>query len=235
VLVSWCFSVPARFSDAVRYLGAMFGVGGFSGRSILLAGELYHPGRMTEVALCAILAFGPIQAMDWVNRLTWLRSVALIVLFGVGLAAMFTQAFNPFLYSSSRSDENVTSGRGHRYLLTIGFLVIIAAVAPFQAADEIRQGDTPQASTCLPVFLQSPTSGRMRRTSRDNRWSRRPFAPQCSIFASWCSETRASRRWSADKGGGSTGPTSGFSLSDPPMILSTRRAGKRRARHRRFS
>jgi hypothetical protein len=63
-----------------------------------LAGDLYNPGRLAEIGLCAALAFGPIQAIDWVKRLTWTRGAFLIVLLCVGLATMFTQAFNPFLY-----------------------------------------------------------------------------------------------------------------------------------------
>ncbi|HRY66464.1 MAG TPA: MBOAT family O-acyltransferase [Phycisphaerae bacterium] len=98
VLISWVLFRSDTLADALRYLGAMFGTGGFAGRSILLAGELYNPGRLLEIALCAALAFGPIQAMDWVNKLTWLRAAGLIALFAVGLATMFSQAFNPFLY-----------------------------------------------------------------------------------------------------------------------------------------
>jgi alginate O-acetyltransferase complex protein AlgI len=98
VLFSWVLFRSDRLSDAMAYLGAMFGTAKGCGQSILLAGELYTPGRLAQIGLCAILAFGPIQAIDWVNRLTWVRVVFLIVLFGAGLATMFTQAFNPFLY-----------------------------------------------------------------------------------------------------------------------------------------
>jgi alginate O-acetyltransferase complex protein AlgI len=98
VLISWVLFRSDTLSHAMAYLGAMFGAHGLSGRSILLAGELYNPGRLAEVGLCTILAFGSIQAIDWVKRLTWGRAAALVVLFGFGLATMFTQAFNPFLY-----------------------------------------------------------------------------------------------------------------------------------------
>ncbi len=98
VLISWVLFRSDTLSEAGRYLGAMFGAGGFSGQSILLAGELYSPGRLAEIALCAVLAFGPVQAMDWVNRLTWVRAAGLVVLFCAGLGTMFTQGLNPFLY-----------------------------------------------------------------------------------------------------------------------------------------
>jgi len=98
VLISWVLFRSETLSDAAAYLGAMFGAAGGSGRSILLAGELYSPGRLAEVGLCAALAFGPVQAFDWAKGLTGARSAMLIVLFGLALATMFTQAFNPFLY-----------------------------------------------------------------------------------------------------------------------------------------
>ncbi len=98
VLVSWVLFRSDTLSDAGAYLAAMFGAAGLPGRSILLAGELYNPGRLVEIGLCAALAFGSIQAIDWVDRLTWLRVLVVIVLFGMGAATMFTQAFNPFLY-----------------------------------------------------------------------------------------------------------------------------------------
>ncbi len=98
VLLSWVLFRSDTISGAAAYLATMFGAGDASGQSILLAGELYGPGRLLEMGLCAVLAFGPVQAMDWVNKLTWVRSLALVALFCIALATMFTQAFNPFLY-----------------------------------------------------------------------------------------------------------------------------------------
>ena len=101
VLISWVFFRSETLTDALRYLAAMFGANGFtttSGGSMLLAAELYPPGRLAEMALCAVLAFGPSQAFDWVKALTWVKVVLLLALFYLGVATMFSQAFNPFLY-----------------------------------------------------------------------------------------------------------------------------------------
>lgn len=49
--------------------------------------------------------------------------------------------------------------RGQCYLLTIGFLAVIACVAPFQAASEIRQGQTPQA---LDLVMRAPSVANLR-------------------------------------------------------------------------
>ncbi len=55
-------------------------------------------------------------------------------------------------------------GRGQYYLLTIGFLAVISVVVPFQAINEIRQGEIPQA---LDLFRQAPTVANLRSFEKD--------------------------------------------------------------------
>ena len=50
-------------------------------------------------------------------------------------------------------------GRGPDYLLALGFLAVIAGVAPFQAATELREGDSIQA---LDLFRQAPSPSALR-------------------------------------------------------------------------
>lgn len=98
VLFSWVLFRSETFAQAGQYLAAMFGARAAAGGSLLLAGELYGRGQSIQMGLCALLAFTPVQAFDWSERLTWTRSVGLAVLFGVTLMTMFTQSFSPFLY-----------------------------------------------------------------------------------------------------------------------------------------
>ena len=98
VLFSWVLFRSGSLAEALRYFAAMLGAGGASGGSLLLGADLYTRGHLIEVALCAILVFGPVQAFDWVTRLTWLKAVLLVGLFVVAVATMVTEAFNPFLY-----------------------------------------------------------------------------------------------------------------------------------------
>ncbi len=98
VLISWVFFRSETLTDAFAYLGAMFGLNGVRGGSVLLGAELYAPGRLVEMALCAVLAFVSLQAFDWVKRLSWPKAIVLTVLFCLAIATMFAQAFNPFLY-----------------------------------------------------------------------------------------------------------------------------------------
>ncbi len=101
VLIAWVFFRSVTLSDAMGYLAAMFGANGIwvgEGGSMLLAAELYTRASMIMMTVCAVLAFGPVQAFDWVKRLSWGKSIVLLGVFVLSLVTMFTQAFNPFLY-----------------------------------------------------------------------------------------------------------------------------------------
>ena len=54
--------------------------------------------RLATLALCAVLAFQPMQAFDFAERISWGKAVLLLGLFCFALMTMFVQAFNPFLY-----------------------------------------------------------------------------------------------------------------------------------------
>jgi alginate O-acetyltransferase complex protein AlgI len=65
----------------------------------LLTATIYTPYHVGVLALCAGLVFQPLQAHDWAQRpVTWGRTVLLTPLLVLSLLAMFSQAFNPFLY-----------------------------------------------------------------------------------------------------------------------------------------
>lgn len=98
VLISWVLFRSPHIGGALQYLAAMFGMTSASDASALVAGELYTRGNFTIMAICAAVAFQPVQAFDLAERVTWPRALAFAGLFVVAVAAMFTQAFNPFLY-----------------------------------------------------------------------------------------------------------------------------------------
>ncbi len=58
----------------------------------------------------------------------------------------------------------MTPGRGRNYLLTIGFLAVIAAVGPFQATRELLDGESPQV---LDLFRCRPTERNLRSFEKD--------------------------------------------------------------------
>jgi alginate O-acetyltransferase complex protein AlgI len=98
VLFSWVFFRALTIQDSGAYLATMLIPTGPAEGSVLLDAVLYTRGNIGVMLLCAGLALCGTQAHDWVEKLTPLRVVLLIVLFFVSLMAMHTQAFNPFLY-----------------------------------------------------------------------------------------------------------------------------------------
>ena len=98
VLFSWVLFRSPSLPHALRYLGAMFGAVPVDSASVLLSAELYTPDRLTILLVCAMLSFQSLEVYDWVEQLSWRKALALAPLFLLAAGAMFTQAFNPFLY-----------------------------------------------------------------------------------------------------------------------------------------
>jgi len=98
VLFSWVLFRCPDLDAAVQFFGAMFGISTPSAGSALLAGEIYTRGQFLVMGICSLLAFQPVQAFDWVEKLSWTRIGILVSLFWLALMTLFVQAFNPFLY-----------------------------------------------------------------------------------------------------------------------------------------
>lgn len=99
MLFSWVLFRADSLTAALGYFGAMFGLSPAGEAAPLLAAMIYTPYHLLIMVLCAALVFQPLQAHDWVlSPVTWGRTALLVPLFVLSLAAMYTQAFNPFLY-----------------------------------------------------------------------------------------------------------------------------------------
>ncbi len=98
VLFGWVLFRSETVGEAAHYLTTMFGRAETGPGTMLVSARLYTPANVSMMMLCAILAFGPLQAFEYVRRVTWPRIALLIVLFAVSLMVMSAQAFNPFLY-----------------------------------------------------------------------------------------------------------------------------------------
>ena len=99
VLFSWVLFRAENLRAALRYFGAMFGLLPTTGRSALLAADIYAPLYLVVMMVSAVLVFQGVQAHDWsLKPQTWPRLTLLVPLFVFSLLVMFSQAFNPFLY-----------------------------------------------------------------------------------------------------------------------------------------
>jgi hypothetical protein len=63
-----------------------------------LSAEIYTRANFVILALCTLLTFQPVQALDWVRDLTWPKVLTLLALFAVAVSTLSVQSFSPFLY-----------------------------------------------------------------------------------------------------------------------------------------
>src|SRR5262249_24427769 len=99
MLLSWVLFRAENLTAAVDYYRAMFGLSPSGRAAPLLAATIYTPYHLLILTSCAGLVFQRLPAHDWaLAPVTWRRAALVLPLFVVALAAMFSQAFNPFLY-----------------------------------------------------------------------------------------------------------------------------------------
>jgi alginate O-acetyltransferase complex protein AlgI len=98
VLFSWVLFRSANLHEAMRYLAVMLGQGGSGPGTVLVPALLYTQGALLVMAVGAVVVAWPIQAHEWSREVTWPKALVVHPLFCGSLLAMFSQAFNPFLY-----------------------------------------------------------------------------------------------------------------------------------------
>ncbi|MDB6037340.1 MAG: putative alginate O-acetyltransferase [Verrucomicrobiales bacterium] len=99
MLFSWVLFRADNLTAAMDYYRAMLGMGSPGSVGLLLAATIYTPYHVIILIVCTVLVFQPMQAHDWaLTSVTWRRIAVVVPLFILALMAMYTQAFNPFLY-----------------------------------------------------------------------------------------------------------------------------------------
>jgi alginate O-acetyltransferase complex protein AlgI len=98
VLFTWVFFRAADLPGALKYCGAMLGVGGVSENAALVGGLIYQPYYLVTMIMGAIVVWTCPQTWDWTRRITWPKVAALAAAFVVALIILATQSYNPFIY-----------------------------------------------------------------------------------------------------------------------------------------
>ena len=96
VLIAWVFFRISELPDAVVYLQCMFSK--VQPNTDLIAGILYQPYYLWVMCVAGVVIWCFPQTWDWTQRLTPLKVGICITLFGLSLAVLATQAYNPFIY-----------------------------------------------------------------------------------------------------------------------------------------
>jgi alginate O-acetyltransferase complex protein AlgI len=98
VLVTWVFFRSPGVPEALRYLGDMAGLGVPEAAAALLGGIVYQPYYlMTFLAAAGIVWIAP-QTWEWAESMNLRKALAATALMLLAIAALTTQAYNPFIY-----------------------------------------------------------------------------------------------------------------------------------------
>jgi alginate O-acetyltransferase complex protein AlgI len=98
VLFSWVFFRAADLGAAVRYCGAMLGLGPAGANAELLAGLIYRPWYVLSLSAAALLVWTAPQTWDFTRCLTWPKIAWIALVFVISVILLTTQSYNPFIY-----------------------------------------------------------------------------------------------------------------------------------------
>lgn len=98
VLFGWVLFRAPSLDQAMHFWGSMVGAVEPAASAALLRAELFSPRHVVEMLACGFFVYQPIQAHNWVNKLSPWKFVVLAFLLLWSLATMFWTAFSPFLY-----------------------------------------------------------------------------------------------------------------------------------------
>ena len=82
----------------MRYLGDMAGLGEPQAGAPLLGGIIYQPYYALTMASAAVVVWSCPQTWDWTKTLTAPKAAVAFAALLLAVAALTTQAYNPFIY-----------------------------------------------------------------------------------------------------------------------------------------
>jgi alginate O-acetyltransferase complex protein AlgI len=98
VMFGWVIFRAPSLEQAWRYWKAMLGANAGGPAAAILQAQLFSLEHVVEMLLCVVLMWQPIQAYEWVSRLSPAKLLFATLLFVYAIVGLFTNAFSPFLY-----------------------------------------------------------------------------------------------------------------------------------------
>jgi alginate O-acetyltransferase complex protein AlgI len=98
ILFGWVLFRAPDLPQALSYWRAMTGTITTNSASLMLRADVFGFHHIFAMVVCALVVWQPVQSFEWVEKRSMLKYGILLLLFGVAIASMFAQSFNPFLY-----------------------------------------------------------------------------------------------------------------------------------------
>ena len=98
VCFGWVFFRADSLPAALDYCASMLGLRAAPGGAGLIGGILYQPYYLVMMAAAAVITWTCPQTWDFTRRITAAKAAFTMGVFWVAIAALTTQAFNPFIY-----------------------------------------------------------------------------------------------------------------------------------------
>jgi len=98
VCLAWVFFRAKTLTQAVRYLGSLFGVAPPGPGADGVAAALYTPYHVGMFVIAGVVAWGLPTTWEFTERVSAPRAAFGMALLGLSVLLMWTQTINPFLY-----------------------------------------------------------------------------------------------------------------------------------------
>ena len=98
LLFTWVFFRSPDLASALAYCGRMLGLGSAPPGAALIDAVIFRPYYVITLGACAVVTWFGVQTWDWTRRLTAAKAVLILCLLWLSIAALSTQAYNPFIY-----------------------------------------------------------------------------------------------------------------------------------------
>ena len=96
--ISWVFFRAETLSQAMKYLGNLFGLGPGLVAPSLIQGIIYQPYYIISMLVAGFVTWFCTDTWEFTRKISWPKLAWICVLLVVSILIMTTQSYNPFIY-----------------------------------------------------------------------------------------------------------------------------------------
>jgi len=98
LLFTWVFFRAGDLPSALAYCKSMLGLTAPHTGAGLIGGVIYQPYYVLTLVMAGLVVWTMPQTWDFTRKITWPKVALILLLLAMGVVALTTQSFNPFIY-----------------------------------------------------------------------------------------------------------------------------------------